>query len=203
MSLFCIGCNLNFDRSDEAPPTDPAHPFPPAAEKGKKPKARKKERKRRERGQRSTPENTTKEEEAIVNSGNVSMETPHSESVAMEPIFSDDEYESDFDDITEQLLNEISGRGKGEAEKGDGVGPPREPIEDENEWEFHHTRTAKKISTHRRSRQDDSFLTLPDSSGSEPDEDYVGAVRGLPNPEEEAAMAAQREEREMAEFRFI
>ena len=150
-------------------------------------KPRKKGRKQREKEQTSTP---TSSAHSSANS--------NCEKVATATTQHSDKCESDFDDITEGLTDH-SGRGDHSGTERDEAGPKREPIEDQNEWEFRHAITAKKML--KRRQRDDVVIPLAGSSGSEPDEDYVGAVRGLPCPEREAAMAARKEERAMADFR--
>jgi hypothetical protein len=175
-------------KGGEAPPTGPSHQSPSATgEEGvKKPssKPRKKGRKQRET---STPTSSAH-----------SSSNSNCENVATATTQHLDECESDFDDITEGLTNR-SGKGDHSGTERDEAVPKREPIEDQNEWEFRHAITAKKML--KRRPRDDVIIPQAGSSGSEPDEDYVGAVRGLPCPEREAAMAARREERDMDDFR--
>lgn len=189
---------LDLCSEGQTPPTDPSHQSPlTTGDRTKKlsSKARKKERKQRGRGQRSTVSDSAHSSEVEggvgVDSGDVAMATQPA---------GDEEYGSDLEDITEQLLNHNGGTtGETKAEDKESEIDPLE--EEEDDWEFQHT-SSKRMPSWQQSGKGGGEVCEEEEEESD-QEEYVRPERDQPDPEEEASVAARREEKEMADFRYV
>ena len=188
---------LDLCSDGQTPPTDPSHQSSlTTGDRTKKlsSKARKKERKQRGRGQRSTVSDSAHSSEVEggvgVNSGDVAMATQPA---------GDEEYGSDLEDITEQLLNHNGGAtGETKAEDKESEIDPLE--EEDDDWEFQHT-SSKRMPSWQQSRKGGGEVCEEEEESDQ--EEYVRPERDQPDPEEEASVAARREEKEMADFRYV
>lgn len=188
---------LDLCSEGQTPPTDPSHQSPlTTGDRTKKlsSKARKKEKKQRGRGQRSTVSDSAHSSEVEggvgMNSGDVAMATQPA---------GDEEYGSDLEDITEQLLNH-NGGATGET-KAEDKESEIDPLEDEeDDWEFQHT-SSKRMPSWQQSRKGGGEVCEEEEESDQ--EEYVRPERDQPDPEEEASVAARREEKEMADFRYV